>query len=100
MLRDAAETQLNCSRGVAEMPPRCRRRLGRTRVVSVTRLRQAEIDPLSIPGRRRAAKAEGMQSVWEQAQAMFKQKVAERAPPAMLDLGEGGEADEGAEERE
>jgi len=61
---------------------------------------EAEIDPLSIPGRRRAAKAEGMQSVWEQAQAMFKQKVAERAPPAMLDLGEGGEADEGAEERE
>jgi hypothetical protein len=64
---------------------------------------EPEIDTLSLPDRKRTAGAEQMQSVWEQAQAMFKEKVANRQPHEVVlgdepfgdtPLGEASGADE------
>lgn len=58
---------------------------------------EPEIDTLSLPDRKRAAGAEEMQSVWEQAQAMFREKVAHRQPHEVVlggaPLGEAPEAE-------
>jgi len=69
---------------------------------------EAEVDTRALPDRKRAPEAQGMQTTWEQAQAMFKERVANRKPQEVWLSGEGPsdepsgvtELDEGGEEAE
>jgi hypothetical protein len=59
---------------------------------------EPEIDTLSLPDRKRVTGAEEMQSVWEQAQVMFREKVASLQPREVTlggaPWGEASEAEE------
>ena len=55
---------------------------------------EAGVDTTNLPDRKRAALAAKHQTVWEEAQRLFRQKVAERSPPMVIDSGTADDNDD------